>query len=152
MSTGFLLTGGYGGADPDDFFAALGTLTPAPDVILDIRLAPKGWSVRYSGQTFLDELAAACPGSRTRWVRKLGNAGRFDGTGMRLVDPSAIDDLVSVLRRGYNVLVICGCANESTCHRSLVKDLVSTQAPEVVHVSVPPVPPRPRRKASPEIA
>lgn len=147
MNSGRLLTAGYGGADPDDFFAALAALTPAPGVILDIRLAPKGWSPRYSGEAFLDELTSACPGARTRWVRRLGNAGRFDGSGMRLADPGAIDDLVSVLRRGLDVLIICGCATESTCHRSLVVELVSTKAPEVLHVSVPPVPPRLRRKA-----
>jgi hypothetical protein len=151
MNSGRLLSAGYGGADPDDFFAALSALEPAPSVILDIRLAPKGWSPRYTGEAFLAELAAACPGARTRWVRRLGNAGRFDGSGMRLVDPGAIDDLVSVLHRGLDVLVICGCATESTCHRSLVVQLVSTQAPKVVHVSVAPVSPRPRHNAAPQV-
>ena len=138
---GRLLLLGYGGADPEDFFARITTL--APDLALDVRLIPYGWHARYRGQLFLQELRAA--GARSaRWSHRLGNLAKRDGGPMRLEDPAAVADVVAVLQTGRNVLLICGCAKEAACHRLFIAQQVQEHLPALVVETVPPVPPRPR--------
>ena len=142
---GKLYLAGYGGTAPDAFFE---TLRPyGIDVALDIRIAPKGWSPSYTGSEFLRRLVDDGGARRARWARGLGNAGRFDGTGMRLADPGAVADLVSVLDRGLSVVVVCGCGDEAACHRALVAAKVREAAPYAViaSISLPPRPPRARK-------
>ena len=144
MTYGTLYLAGYGGAAPDIFFA---TLQPyGIDVALDIRLVAKGWSPSYSGAEFLRRLVVDGGVKRARWAKGLGNAGRFDGTEMRLAEPHAVVDLISVLARGLSVVIICGCGTESECHRTLVASLVREQSLDIVIASIA-MPPRPLRKA-----
>jgi hypothetical protein len=144
---GKLYLAGYGGTAPDAFFE---TLRPyGVDVALDIRIAPKGWSPSYTGPEFLRRLVEDGGARRARWARGLGNAGRFDGTGMRLADPGAVADLVSVLDRGLSVVVVCGCGAEEGCHRALVAAKVREIAPDAEIAGIP-MPPRPPRAKGPK--
>ncbi len=138
-----LYLAGYGAADPDSFFAALAGYQI--DLALDVRLVPKGWSPRYTGAAMLDGLQTA-GARRARWTKRLGNAGRFDGSGMRLDDPSAIADVVLVLNRGFSVLLVCGCGDATKCHRTMIAGLVQAVSPETEVIDVPTIPPVRRRK------
>ena len=134
---GILYTAGYGHAQPEDFFAAL--RDKPIDLALDARLMPWGWHQLYRKDAFLRALEERGVVKRAKWTERLGNVGKFDGGEMRLSDPSAIADLVSVLARGRNVLIICGCGKYETCHRAMVARLAQELAPElqVEHLPTP---------------
>jgi hypothetical protein len=142
---GRLLTIGYGNAVPADFFAALAD--QQVDLALDARLVPYGWHENYRGARFLAALVSEGRVSRARWSERLGNAAKRDGGEMRLADPGAIADLLTVLHRGWRVLVICGCAEVEHCHRRLIADLAQAADPDLI-VEHLPTPPRPPRTAS----
>lgn len=130
--TGRLFTAGYGNKQPEDFVA---TLEPV-DVALDVRLIAYGWHSQYRGEQMLNLLRVA-GARRARWAPRLGNSAKREGGEMRIADSTAIDDLVSVLCRGMDVLIVCGCGKVKTCHRRLIADLVREQLHELEVVDLP---------------
>lgn len=143
---GILYTAGYGNAQPDDFFAAL--RDKPIDLALDARLMPWGWHQLYRKEAFLRALEERGGVKRAKWTERLGNVAKRDGGEMRLADTTAIDDLVGVLAKGRNVLVICGCAKVEVCHRLLIATLAQALAPSLAIEHLPTPPPAPRTPRS----
>lgn len=138
---GRLILTGYGGADPDDFFATLAAEQVAEAV--DVRLKPWGWHGSYRGAAFLAALRDTGI-MLARHDPRLGNPGRFDSDGMRLADEKGLNDLWRSLRSGRDVAVICGCAKLAGCHRRLIGERLQGVLPDLVIVSLE-VPARPRK-------
>ena len=131
---GTLYLAGYGNRPPEAFFARLAPWRIA--VALDARLIPWGWHPLYRGEAFLRALEQEAGIGRAKHAARLGNLAKRDGGAMRLADPAAITDLVRVLRSGRSVVVICGCRNGATCHRTMIGNLVSSAAPELAVVEL----------------
>lgn len=129
---GRLFTAGYGNKQPEAFAA---TLEPV-DVALDARLIAWGWHADYRGEGMLNLLRAA-GAVRARWAPRLGNPAKREGGEMRIADPTAIDDLASMLVRGMDVLVVCGCGKVKGCHRRMIADLTSARLPGLEVIDLP---------------
>ena len=141
---GILYTAGYGNAQPEDFFAGINRVSIS--LALDIRLKPWGWHQLYRKEAFLRALETEGGAARAKWTERLGNVGKFSGGEMALSDPTAVADLVSMLARGRNVLIICGCGKYETCHRTMVARLARELAPELIVENLPtPAKPKPAR-------
>jgi hypothetical protein len=146
-----LLTIGYGNAQPEAFFAAVAEAHAY--LALDVRLVPWGWHAAYRGEAMLAGLRGPGAASVARWSERLGNAAKTGGGEMRLADPAAVADLVSVLRmRRGPVLVVCGCRDASRCHRRMISDMAAALDPliEVRDLATPaPAPRKPKAAAAP---
>ena len=129
---GRLLTAGYGNKQPEEFAASLEPV----DVALDARLIAWGWHADYRGEGMLNLLRAA-GATRARWAPRLGNPAKRDGGAMRIADMTAIDDLVSVLRRGMDVLIVCGCGKVAGCHRRMIAELTRERLPSLEVIDLP---------------
>jgi uncharacterized protein (DUF488 family) len=120
MAMGRVYTLGYAAHGSVEQLAAY---MRSPSMILvDIRLAPRsrwfpGWN-KNQLQT--------CWGDRYRHVPALGNVHYKDRQkGIQLADAAAgVAWVVDVLQQGYDVVLLCACVNEATCHRALVAQLV----------------------------
>jgi hypothetical protein len=157
-----LYLAGYGNAEPAAFFARLRVHNI--DVALDVRLNPRGRLPAFTGESFLKGLVKEGGARRARWVPRLGNATLERDGPPRLVDPSALDDVVRVLRRAENVALICACWLSATCHRLAIAERISERLPtvEIVNLDMPfpkrtrrpkpePVEPAPRTKTGVEL-
>lgn len=97
-------------------------------ILVDIRYTP------YSKKRpeWRQEALEARYGTRYRHVPSLGNVNHANGGEIRLANATqGIPFLVDGLRKGYTLIVMCTCANYSTCHRKTVCELVKAALPEV---------------------
>lgn len=72
-------------------------------------------------------------GGRYTHEQRLGNVNyRHKGTPLQLLNPEqSLAGAVLLLRRGHSLVLLCACANEETCHRKLVADLIMQRLKEL---------------------
>jgi uncharacterized protein (DUF488 family) len=100
--------------------------------VVDIRYVPRSARSEWSR-----EYLAAWLGSRYQHVRELGNVNyRSAHLPIQLLDaPVGVLNVTIWLREGFDVCLLCACADVSACHRRLVADLVQAAIPcTVVHL------------------
>lgn len=104
-----LLTIGYGGKKPTDFFSELEAL--APDFIVDVRENPRA---RAHFEKRLDHYI---------WIKELGNSSRT-------MPPKLVDEVEGLAKLeelcvGTNrIVLLCAEKDENRCHRSYVKERI----------------------------
>jgi uncharacterized protein (DUF488 family) len=89
--------------------------------VVDIRYAPHSSRPEWSR-----EYLAAWLGSRYQHLRALGNVNyRSAHLPIQLLDEQVgVLDVMIWLQEGYDVCLLCACADVATCHRRVVADLV----------------------------
>ena len=109
-----LLTIGYGGKRPGDFYSEIEALRP--DIIVDVRENPyHAFLGAYTKKVLEMRL-----GSRYIWIRELGNASR-------VLPPTLVDEVeglekLRVLMQQHNrVVLLCAEKEEERCHCSYIK-------------------------------
>jgi len=115
-----LLTIGYGGKKPDDFFAELDELQP--DIIVDVREDPfHAFLGTYTKKGLESRL-----GSRYVWIRELGNRSRE--LPPTLVDEEkGLEKLRNLMHEHSRVVLLCAEKDEKKCHRSYIKARLQTE-------------------------
>jgi uncharacterized protein (DUF488 family) len=102
-------------------------------LLLDVRLHP--WS-RWQPQFCKEALLERYGQHRYKHDRRLGNVNYQDLTKpVRLAGPCldmAIDLPVTYLLYGYDVVLLCACAEYSRCHRKLVAEMIADRLAEMV--------------------
>lgn len=92
-------------------------------LLIDIRLFPRcGWSTIWSRQALAKRF-----GRRYIWEQRLGNRNyRHPQRGFALAEGHtyAIQDAAALLCQGTSLILLCGCRDFGTCHRSLVTKLI----------------------------
>lgn len=109
-----LLTIGYGGKKPVDFFAELEELKP--DVIVDVRENPfHAFLGAYTKKGLEMRL-----GSRYIWIKELGNTSRV--LPPTLVDEAlGLEKLRAIMQHHNRVVLLCAEKDEERCHRGYIK-------------------------------
>ena len=109
-----LLTIGYGGKKPVDFFAELEELKP--DVIVDVRENPfHAFLGAYTKKGLEMRL-----GSRYIWIKELGNTSRV--LPPTLVDEAkGLEKLHALMQHHNRVVLLCAEKDEERCHRGYIK-------------------------------
>jgi len=109
-----LLTIGYGGKKPVDFFAELEELKP--DVIVDVRENPfHAFLGAYTRKGLEMRL-----GSRYIWIKELGNTSRV--LPPTLVDEAlGLEKLHALMQHHNRVVLLCAEKDEERCHRGYIK-------------------------------
>jgi uncharacterized protein (DUF488 family) len=109
-----LLTIGYGGKRPGDFYSELEALRP--DIIVDVRENPyHAFLGAYTKKRLEMRL-----GSRYIWIRELGNASR-------VLPPPLVDEVEGLerlrvlMQQHKRVVLLCAEKEEERCHRSYIK-------------------------------
>jgi hypothetical protein len=109
--------------------AIIERLMADPKVLLiDTRYSPYSKMPQWTGTALKQKY-----GKRYRMAgRFLGNIA-FNTLGpMTLANPAiGIQGLVQYLGEGYDLIVLCGCADYHACHRRLVVDLLRDAMPDV---------------------
>ena len=109
-----LLTIGYGGKKPGDFFAELDALKP--DVVVDVREDPLHALLGVYTKRGLE----ARLGARYVWIRELGNSTRE-------LPPTLVDEeeglrkLRALMEEHKRVVLLCAEKDETRCHRGYIK-------------------------------
>jgi len=109
-----LLTIGYGGKKPVDFFAEIEALKP--DIIVDVRENPFH---AFLG-TYTKKGLELRLGSRYIWIKELGNTSRE-------LPPTLVDEaeglkkLHALMQLHKRVVLLCAEKDEERCHRSYIK-------------------------------
>jgi hypothetical protein len=98
-------------------------------VLVDVRLNPISRKPGFNKY----RLARTLGESRYVHVQAFGNVNHRAGGAVRLKDPQEGLDSVLPLLAGRNIMLICGCKDAATCHRSDVARLIAetTGAPVV---------------------
>lgn len=114
MSQNQLLTIGYGGKKPDDFFREVESMNP--DIVVDVRENPfKAYLNCYTKQSLEMQL-----NQKYVWIRELGNK-------TRTLPPKLVDEeeglrkLRLILSTHEKVVLLCAEKNDVDCHRSYIK-------------------------------
>ena len=99
-----------------------------PPVFVDARFSR---SVRAAG--FRDRaFEHALPDGRHHWMKGLGNEAIATGGGMKIHRPedaaTLLDLAVEEAKLSRRVIFFCSCDSPQLCHRSVVRDLVLTEA------------------------
>jgi uncharacterized protein (DUF488 family) len=109
-----LLTIGYGGKKPGDFFAELEAFKP--DLIVDVRENPfHAFLSAYTKKGLEMRL-----GSRYIWIKELGNTSR-------VLPPTLVDEeeglekLHKLMQQHKRVVLLCAEKDEERCHRGYIK-------------------------------
>jgi uncharacterized protein (DUF488 family) len=121
---GTLYTLGYAGyAHPDASFQLERYLRQEPILLLDIRSSPRSrWYPAWNKAAL-----AARYGYRYTWEPRLGNVNyRHRDLGIELAQGhrEAVHAAAKLLCEGTNLVLLCACKDERTCHRSLVAKLI----------------------------
>lgn len=109
-----LLTIGYGGKKPGDFFAELDALKP--DAVVDVREDPLHAFLGVYTKRGLE----ARLGARYVWIRELGNSTRE-------LPPTLVDEeegfrkLRALMEKHTRVVLLCAEKDEARCHRGYIK-------------------------------
>lgn len=111
-----LLTIGYGGKRPIDFFSELAAM--APDIIVDVRENPhRAYLGCYTKAHFEKRL------DHYVWIQELGNASR-------MLPPTLVNEeegmakLEELCTEGNRVVLLCAEKDETRCHRKYVKEKI----------------------------
>jgi len=111
-----LMTIGYGGKKPEDFFSELEEMSP--DYIVDIRENPtRAYLGCYTKAHFEKRL------EHYIWIKELGNR-------TRTLPPKLINEETGMARleelcEGNNrIVLLCAEKDENRCHRSYVKERI----------------------------
>ncbi|MDP2899723.1 MAG: DUF488 domain-containing protein [Candidatus Bathyarchaeota archaeon] len=109
-----LLTIGYGGKKPDNFFAELEALNPG--IVVDVREDPfHAFLGVYTKRGLETRL-----GARYVWIRELGNSTRE-------LPPTLVDEaeglrkLRTIMSQHERVVLLCAEKDEDRCHRGHIK-------------------------------
>ena len=109
-----ILTIGYGGKKPTEFFAELEALNP--DVLVDVRENPfRAFLGVYTQKGLMNRL-----GDRYVWIRELGNRTRE-------LPPTLVDEdegfrkLRALMEKHKRLVLLCAEKDETNCHRSYIK-------------------------------
>jgi uncharacterized protein (DUF488 family) len=115
-----VLTIGYGGKKPADFFAELEALRP--DVVVDVRENPfRAFLGVYTKRGLEKRL-----GERYVWVRELGNSTRE-------LPPTLVDEeeglrkLRALMEKHNRVVLLCAEKDEKQCHRGYIKAKIQAE-------------------------
>lgn len=102
-------------------------------IMIDTRLKP--WSKKPAWRA---EALKAAYGERYRWAGKyLGNLNYKNGGPIRLADPAAgLLGLRHWLQHGYDLLLLCGCADYTRCHLKTIVEALQAEEPEV-NITIP---------------
>lgn len=113
-----ILTIGYGGKKPTDFFKELEDMEP--DYVVDVRESPHR---AYLGSYTKAHLEKRLP--NYLWIRELGNKSRsFPPT---LVDEvEGLRQLEELCRNSTRIVLLCAEKDEERCHRSYVKEKIKS--------------------------
>ena len=131
MTVATLFTLGYSGLRDADDLRRLVKGTPITTIV-DIRL------LRWSGNrafSMLTRQTVEAAGLRYLYVQDLGNlAYRTGGTQIRNID--AIEDVLTRLRAGESLALMCACSRPEDCHRTDVAEEARRRLPglEVIHL------------------
>ena len=113
-----VLTFGYGGKKPDEFFAELEALKP--DIIVDVRQDPfHAFLGVYTQRGLMNRL-----GGKYVWISELGNTTRE-------LPPILVDEklgltkLRALMEKYKRVILLCAEKDETHCHRSYIKAKVT---------------------------
>jgi uncharacterized protein (DUF488 family) len=99
-------------------------------LVIDVRLKP--WT-RFEGWSRKDREALF--GARYRWIEAFGN-DNYAGEGVRLHDPARGLAEVGPILESRSVILLCGCADPTHCHRSTVAArLAAATGCPIVHLS-----------------
>jgi len=109
-----LLTIGYGGKKPTEFFTELEALNP--DMLVDVRENPfRAFLGVYTQKGLMNRL-----GDRYVWISELGNKTRE-------LPPTLVDEeeglikLRALMEKHRRVVLLCAEKDETHCHRSYIK-------------------------------
>ena len=113
-----LLTIGYGGKKPADFFSELEEM--APDYIVDVRENPhRAYLGCYTRAHFIKRFS-----SHYVWIKELGNRTRT--LPPQLVNEEAGMTQLEELCEGSNrIVLLCAEKDEERCHRRYVKERIT---------------------------
>jgi uncharacterized protein (DUF488 family) len=114
MAGAEVVTIGYGGKKPTDFFAEIEALNP--DVVVDVRQDPFHAFMGVYTKNGLEKKL----GSKYVWVKELGNTTRE-------LPPTLVDEAEG-LRKLHEIMdgrrlvaLLCAEKDETQCHRSYIK-------------------------------
>jgi hypothetical protein len=97
-------------------------------MLIDTRLTP--WSKKPAWRA---EALKTAYGERYRWAgASLGNLNYKHGGPIRLADPVAgLRGLRHWLQHGYDLLLLCGCADYTRCHLKTIVEALQAEMPAV---------------------
>jgi hypothetical protein len=101
---GTLYSFGYAAAGDGEGLRAL--LDGRVDLVIDVRINRFSGLIPFSTRT---QETVERAGYEYLWVQGLGNAGHRRPGPMRLVDPSQTEVVLTELRKGRNVALMCAC-------------------------------------------
>lgn len=114
MSPAEIVTIGYGGKKPTDFFAEIHAL--GVDLVVDVRENPfKAFLGVYTKRGLEARL-----GERYTWVKELGNT-------TRVLPPTLVDEtegikkLRALMEGRSRIALLCAEKDEAMCHRGYIK-------------------------------
>jgi uncharacterized protein (DUF488 family) len=104
-------------------------------LLVDIRYYPASrWKPEWSRKRLSDRFAP-----NYEHIRELGNVNYHSlDLPIQLFDAEqGLSKIVPLLRKGYDICLLCACTDWQTCHRRVVADLVKGQLTDVqtVHLS-----------------
>jgi uncharacterized protein (DUF488 family) len=109
MALGILYTVGYRRHSPSELRQVL----PGVELVVDVRR--RAWSGNPAWSTRTRQTIETL-GFRYRHDPRLGNLDYRTG-GIRVSDIDAIEDVLTELRAGTSVALMCACSNVTSCHR-----------------------------------
>lgn len=126
-----IYTLGYSGWKFDDVVAVLDRLDAH---LVDVRLVPRSRNPDFNGNSLVRHTSG-----RYVWVRQLGNVNYKLEAPIKLVDFEAGAAAVkAVADSGKAIILLCGCKDVASCHRSHVAQrLAELWNAEVEHLSAP---------------
>ncbi len=112
-----LLTIGYGGKKPAEFFSELEEMSP--DFIVDVRENPtRAYLGCYTKAHFEKRF------EHYIWIKELGNRSRE--LPPQLVNEDAgMTRLEKLCKKGERVVLLCAEKDETRCHRSYIKERIT---------------------------
>jgi uncharacterized protein (DUF488 family) len=111
---GELLTIGYGGKKPDNFFAEIEALNPG--IVVDVREDPLHAFLGVYTKRGLE----ARLGSRYVWIRELGNSTR-ELPPILVDEEKGLRKLRALMEEHERVVLLCAEKDEARCHRGYIK-------------------------------
>ena len=109
-----ILTIGYGGKHPHEFFSELEALDP--NIVIDVRANPFKAFLNVYTKPYLEARLK----NRYVWIEELGNQTRS-------LPPILIDEEVGLrkvreyMRNNPRIILLCAEKDERKCHRSYIK-------------------------------
>ncbi len=104
-------------------------------LLIDIRYIPSSrWRPEWSRKRLHEKFAP-----NYQHIRELGNINYHSSDlPIQLVDAKrGVAKIVQLLQQGYDICLLCTCADWKTCHRRIVADLVEQELADIqtVHLS-----------------